>query len=262
MRFLLISTLLAWAVLVQAQDFEGGVYFGGIFYSGDLSPKVLPRYTRFIEPAGGIVFRYRDRGVLGLRGSLLYGNLKGDDSRSAYPERKLAFQTNLLEASVIAEWYLIPDNFLGDSPRITPYLFGGVAVFHFDPEAQFESGFVALQPLGTEGQGLEDYERPYSRTQFAIPVGAGLRLQLGKRGALSLEASARKIFTDYLDDVTGAVLNYNRIYEEKGELAARLSRPDITPDEAAYISNLYRRGGDRFDAYGSIGVSYTYRLSR
>ncbi|MCB9296101.1 MAG: hypothetical protein H6559_23715 [Lewinellaceae bacterium] len=262
MRLLLISVLLAGAVLVQAQDFEGGIYFGATMYSGDLSPKILPRYTRFAEPAGGIVLRYRDRGVLGLRGSLTYGNLRGDDARSAYPQRKLAFQTKLLEAAVVGEWYLIPDNFLGDSPLITPYLFMGVGVFHFNPEAQYESGYVELQPLGTEGQGLKNYERPYSRTQVAIPFGAGLRLLLGKRGFLSLEASARKIFTDYLDDVTGAVLDYNRIYEEKGEMAARLSRPDITPEEAAYISNLYRRGGDWFDAYGSIGVSYTYRLSR
>ena len=247
---------------MQAQDFEGGIYFGGIVYSGDLSPKILPRYTRFVEPAGGVVFRYRGRGVLGLRGSLTYGNLSGDDARSAYPDRKLSFQTNLLEAAVVGEWYLIPDNFLGDSPLITPYLFGGVAVFHFDPEAQYESGYLALQPIGTEGQGLKDFERPYSRTQVAIPVGAGLRLILSKRGSLSLELSARKLFTDYLDDVTGVTLDYNQIYEEKGELAARLSRPNISPEEAEYISNLYRRGGDWFDAYLSLGVSYTYRLSR
>lgn len=262
MRILLISTLLAWAALVQAQDFEGGIHFSGIFYSGDLSPKVLPRYTRFIEPAGGIVFRYRSRGVLGLRGSLTYGDLTGNDARSAYPQRNLSFRTNLIEGAVVGEWYLTPDNFLGDAPFITPYLFGGVAVFHFNPVAQYESGFVELQPVGTEGQGLADYERPYNLTQVAIPIGAGLRMILGKRSALSLEASVRKLFTDYLDDVTGAVVEYNRIYEEKGEMAARLSRPDLSPQEAAYISNVYRRGGDRFDAYGSLGLFYTYRLSR
>ena len=262
MRLLLISTLLAWAMLVQAQDFEGGIGFGGLVYGGDLSPKILSRYSRFVEPAGSVVFRYRNRGVLGIRGSIMYGNLTGDDARSAYPSRKLSFQTSLLEAALVGEWYLIPDNFLGDSPLITPYLFGGVAVFHFDPEAQYESGYLALQPIGTEGQGLKDFERPYSRTQVAIPVGAGLRLILSKRGSLSLELSARKLFTDYLDDVTGVTLDYNQIYEEKGELAARLSRPNISPEEAEYISNLYRRGGDWFDAYLSLGVSYTYRLSR
>ncbi|MCO6477181.1 MAG: hypothetical protein J5I94_11200 [Phaeodactylibacter sp.] len=262
MRILLISTLLAWATFMQAQSLEGGIYFGALVYSGDLSPKILPRYTRFAEPAGGIVFRYRNEGVLGIRGSLTYGNLRGDDTRSAYPGRQLAFQTNLLEAAVVGEWYLIPDNFPGESPRITPYFFGGVAVFHFDPEAQFEAGYVALQPLGTEGQGLADYERPYNRTQVAIPVGAGLRLLLGQRGALNMELSARKLFTDYLDDVSGAVVDFKEIYEEKGELTATLSRPDFTPDEVNYINNLYRRGGDRFDAYLSLGLSYTYRLSQ
>ena len=262
MKFLLISTLLACAVLVQAQDFEGGIYFGGLAYSGDLSPKVLPRYTRFVEPAGGIVFRYRDRGILGLRASLTYGNLSGDDARSAYPSRKLSFRTDLLEAAVVGEWYLIPDNYFGESPLITPYLFMGVAVFHFDPQVQFKSSNVALQPIGTEGQGLEGYEPPYSLTQVAIPFGAGLRLMLGKRGSLNLEFSARKIFTDHLDDVSGAMVDYNRIYEEKGAATAQISRPGISPEEAEYISNLYRRGGYRFDAYGSAGISYTYRLSR
>ncbi|MCB0616062.1 MAG: hypothetical protein H6573_21835 [Lewinellaceae bacterium] len=262
MRLLLISALLAWAMLVQAQDFEGGIGIGGLVYGGDLSPKILSRYTRFVEPAGSVVFRYRNRGVLGIRGSITYGNLTGDDARSAYPTRKLSFQTSLLEAAVVGEWYLIPDNFLGDSPKITPYLFGGVAVFHFDPEAQFESGYVALQPVGTEGQGLEYYERPYNRTQIAIPVGAGLRMIMSKRGALSLEISARKLFTDYLDDVTGAILDYDQIYDEKGELAARLSRPDLSPQEAEYITNLYRRGGDWYDGYVSFGLTYTYRVSR
>lgn len=247
---------------MQAQDFEGGIYLGAQVYSGDLSPKILPRYTRFVEPAGGVVFRYRNRGVLGIRGSFTYGNLRGDDTRSAYPTRELAFQTNLLEVAVVGEWYLVPDNLLGSTPFITPYFFGGLAVFHFDPEAQFESGYVALQPVGTEGQGLEHYERPYNRTQVAIPLGAGLRMVLGRRGALSMELSARKLFTDYLDDVSGAVLDYREIYEEKGELTARLSRPDFSPDEVDYINNLYRRGGDMYDAYLSLGLAYTYRLSR
>lgn len=254
--------LLAGVSMLNAQDFEAGISFSGAIYSGDLSPKVLPRYFRFIEPMGGLVMRYRNRGVLGLRASLNYGNLSGNDAKSAYPDRKLSFETNLLELSVVGEWFMIPDNFIGEAPTITPYLFLGVTAYHFDPETQFESGFVALQPVGTEGQGLDGYDRPYSRTQIAIPFGAGLRYNVTRRAALSLEVSARKLFTDYLDDVTGEYLNYVRIYEEKGELAARLSRPNVNPDNMGNASNIYRRGGDRFDGYGMISLSYTYRLSR
>jgi opacity protein-like surface antigen len=262
MRIFLTTLILACFSALSAQQFEAGISFAGVVYSGDLSPKVLPRYLNFVNPMGGLVMRYRNDGVLGVRASLNYGKLTGDDTRSAYPDRKLSFQTSLIEFALVGEWYLVPDYRIGDEGRLTPYVFGGIAGFHFDPEVVYESGIMALQPLGTEGQGMDGYPRPYSRTQVAIPIGFGLRFKASERGTLCLELSFRKLFTDYLDDVSGEYLNYLKIYEEKGELAASLSRPGYDPINPSNSTNIYRRGGERNDSYGSLALSYTYRLSR
>lgn len=253
--------VVALAVGANAQSFEAGIAFAGGIYSGDLSPKVLPRYFNFIEPMGGLVMRYRNNGVLGVRAGLTYGSLSGDDAESAYPDRKLSFETTMLEGSVVGEWHVIPDNIVGE-PVLNPYFFLGIAVFHFSPETRYNSGVIALHPVGTEGQGLNGYEKPYSLTQLAIPFGAGLRLKAGLRSYVSLEICARKTFTDYLDDVTGEYLDYLRILAEKGDLAAELSRPTADPNNPTAQPNIYRRGGDRFDGYGTISLSYTYKLSR
>jgi hypothetical protein len=95
MRIFLTTLILACFSALSAQQFEAGISFAGVVYSGDLSPKVLPRYLNFVNPMGGLVMRYRNDGVLGVRASLNYGKLTGDDARSAYPDRKLSFQTSL-----------------------------------------------------------------------------------------------------------------------------------------------------------------------
>ena len=259
MRNLLITLLICWAAIGQAQDLEAGLYFGGSFYSGDLSPKVLPRYTQFMEPAGGIIGRIRGDGVIAGRVSVIYTKLWGDDSKSYYKDRGLSFQTNLIEVSAMAEWHLIPDNYIGDRPKISPYFLGGITVFNYKPEVEYQGAFIDLRAVGTEGQGLPGYDEPYKATQIAIPYGFGVRFEMGKRSALNIDVTGRKTFTDYLDDVSGTFVDYQRLYEEKGELAAILSNPSQDTNQAGTV---YKRGGARFDAYAVFGCSYTYRLSR
>ena len=95
MRNLLITMLICWVSFGYSQDFEAGLYFGGSFYSGDLSPKAIPEYTNFIEPAGGLVARIRGRGVVAARISIMYTHLWGDDRKGAVPDRGLSFKTKL-----------------------------------------------------------------------------------------------------------------------------------------------------------------------
>ncbi len=56
------------------------------------------------------------------------------------------------------------------------YVFGGVALFHFDPYVMDSGEKVFLKPLSTEGQGLAEYpdRKAYSLTQFTLPFGAGV----------------------------------------------------------------------------------------
>ena len=262
MKNTLVILLVAVAcVYSYGQRVEAGIFTGMSVYSGDLSPKVISRYTQFMNPVGGVALRLRGRGVVGARLGFNYTHLEGDDARSAHPGRQLSFRTQLLEASALAEWYLIPDNFLGDEPAVTPYLFTGLTVFHFNPVTELDGYTIELQPVGTEGQGLEGYEPPYERTQLAIPYGIGLRIKLNRKSSLSVELSGRKLFTDYLDDVSDEIVDYSVIYEEKGQEAARISRPGVDPDEPQ-PAQYYRRGGSRLDSYAMLQLGYMYRLGR
>ena len=57
---------------------------------------------------------------------------------------------------------------------------------------------MALATLRTEGQA-----KAYSKTQFSIPFGGGIRYRINRNFDASLEVGWRKTFFDYLDDVGG-----------------------------------------------------------
>jgi hypothetical protein len=146
------------------------------------------------------------------------------------------------------------DNFL-----FVPYLFGGVGIFNYSPEGRFEDTFVELQPLGTEGQGLPGYEAPYQLTQFMIPLGLGAKMTLNNKITLGFEIGARKLFTDYFDDISGAEVNYRDILRGNGTLAAQLSNKSIDPNTEVDVS--YIRGGDAKDWYFISGLTLAFRLN-
>ena len=68
----------------------------------------------------------------------------------------------------------------------------------------YYSQWIDLQPLGTEGQGTTAYpdRKKYSRTQIAIPMGGGVKISLNDNLNIAFSFSARKTYTDYLDDVS------------------------------------------------------------
>jgi hypothetical protein len=117
---------------------------------------------------------------------------------------------------------------------------------------------VDLQPLGTEGQGLDGYDDKYNQLIAAIPLGLGLRFWLGDRISLLIEGSTRLLFTDYLDDVSDRPVVYEDILLGNGATAASLSNPGIIPgsDEA---TQPYRRGDARNDGLYFLNLTLTYR---
>lgn len=234
--------------------FSGGVSF----YSGDLSPAEFGLFLNEVHPAFGAFARFNLNKTLALRLGFNLAKVSGDDSDSANFNRGLAFRSNITEFSFLTEINLFHiGNY--ESRGMTPYLFVGAGVFHFNPEAPFDGDYVALQPLGTEGQGIPEYGDPYKLTQFAFPIGAGLKFQLNETIIINVELGARKLLTDYLDDVSDSVVNYFDILESNGLLAARLSNPSIVdPNEA---NTVYKRGGEYKDWYYISAFSLCFRLA-
>lgn len=214
---------------IKAQSLEIGLGFGLTTYDGELTPPTLVGRFFILEPGLTVFAKYNYNKYLSGRFSFVSTSIRGDDSKSNSPWRELrnlSFHTSIYELALIGEW-----NIFGFFPNkegnsFTPYLFGGLAFFHYDPTTNFNGEVVRLQPLGTEGQGLPQYpDRDYySLYQISLPVGAGLKWAITDRLTISGEIGWRKTFTDYLDDVSTTYVPYNTLLEGSSELAARLSR--------------------------------------
>lgn len=243
----------------QAQPIDIGLTIGSMAYNGDLAPSSPSEMVQQIRPAIGIFGRTSFSQKFSAKLMLNFGKVDGSDARSPYPERGLSFESNIVEANLTGELHLIRIRHT-ESSFTYPYIFGGVGMFHFNPKAKLEDGsLVELQPLGTEGQGLPGYAKRYNRTQLNIPFGVGIRFILSDRWSVSLEAGARYLLTDYLDDVSAVSVNHRELFEGNGPLAARLSNPNLPTDEP--VDQSYTRGSAKYnDWYYLTGILISYNF--
>lgn len=192
-------------------------------YQGDLTPEGISNFGR-TNVTGAIFLRILHSDFFNTRLNLQYGIVEAHDADGGPGRvaRNLSFRSNIWEAALIEEVNLIGYHPGGGKRFFSPYLMGGVAIFHFNPTTQYLGQRVELQPLGTEGQGIPGFSGQYSLFQVAIPIGGGVKLALGKDATLSIEVGGRKLFTDYLDDVSGPYADSRVLLEYNGPLAAAL----------------------------------------
>jgi hypothetical protein len=166
---------------VNAQKLEIGGGGGIALYKGDLSPALNPQFAR---PAASIFLRHTPKRAVTLKYSFMLGKIHADDSRADdlfAGRRNQFFNSRLTELSATAEYNFLDYRSEQSRKPWTPYLFGGIAVFKFDP--------------------VENYRPDYPLTQVALPFGIGIKYVLTGQWNLGLEFGARKTFTDYLDGV-------------------------------------------------------------
>jgi hypothetical protein len=243
---------------LRGQSYEIGVYGGLSLYEGDLAPNAWVLYLQTLNPAYGVFTRVNFGRWIGLRVGYNDLTISGDDAISGR-RRGLNFRTDIQELAFTAELNLFRWHIFGSDKIffVEPYGYGGAAIFQFEPMGFYDGRWVALQPLGTEGQGLRGYPDKYELTQWAIIGGGGVKLHFSPRWILGLEASGRKTFTDYLDDTSSRRTRYNDVLEGNGELAARINRPDFNP-ERHDPNARYQRGGPATDYYYTFGATLTY----
>ena len=227
MKRILLSIALLIPLWLQAQQdhHEIGITVGVANYYGDLQPNLFPNYG--YEPMAGIVYKYFMSPHVGLRFGATYTNLTAADSLSNIPadkERNLSFATHLFEVHGALELNLFPIEIL--KKKATPYIFGGIAAFYFNPYADDNNGDkVFLRPLSTEGEGLPMYpdRKVYSLVNVAFPFGGGFKFFIGKTIMLTTEIGFRYTNTDYLDDVSKSYVNLDTLQAYKGALARQMS---------------------------------------
>jgi hypothetical protein len=230
-------------------------------YQGDLQSK---RYTfQLAKPAFGIGFTRQLGAQLSLRAGLMFGQVQGDDKYQKDPSlrlRNLSFYSNIAEFHTGLQYMLMDIT----AKRYSPYVFAAVGVFKFDPFIYDNlDNRIYLRPLRTEGQGLAAYpnKKVYKTTQLNIPFGVGYKYMINENFDIGIELGARKLFTDYLDDVSTSYADYFTLKNSVGEEAVKLAFRTDELQSAPYPAGGTKRGSPRYkDWYYTTTLTVSYKF--
>jgi hypothetical protein len=223
------------------------VGIGGANFLGELggANQIGTHFVKDFEfsatrPSLALGIRMRPSSRFAVKGGLHYLMLTGADKLTKEPyreNRNLSFRSPVFELSVQAEFFLTKEqvghqynirNVKGmKSFDIQSYFFVGVGGFYFNPQAKYNGTWINLQPLGTEGQGLPGGAKKYSRFSVCIPYGLGAKYGVSKEWTIGIEIGIRKIFTDYLDDVSTVYYDNAALKAAHGEMGAYLADPSL-----------------------------------
>ena len=214
-----------------------------------------------------------------------------DDAYQRYA-RNLDVKSNIWEGNLLFE---INPRRLGNlegkgaKKRMQPYLLIGGGGFHFRPKGTYtprgtdgrvngQSRQVDLYDLNLEGNGIIindstaaslSFTKPkaYSLWQAEIPLGLGLRWDVGNQLSLGIEYMYRYTFTDYLDNVSGFYVDPRIFdYEHAGDPQRAQMSKDMY-DKSWQIDQNYSHGPTELrgnssvpDGYSTIVISFYYRI--
>lgn len=261
MRLLLVlGILLSTAcVRVDAQKgYEIGGWLGLAHYFGDLNSTYKVNRPGI---AGGLVGRYNFNTRISVKLSANYGRVSAFDSDSDNQfqlARNLSFRTDIIEGAGQIEFNFLPYTHGSRDDFFTPYLFGGFGFLYANPKAELNGEWVALQPLGTEGQPIGG---EYNKGQVSLVYGAGFKLDLSYAWSLNIELSARALFSDYLDDVSTVYPNSVELQALRGDIATMLSDRSLEVGTEAIGEQGRQRGTSTTnDAYAFLQVGIVYYI--
>lgn len=241
-----------------AQKVHVNTYFGISNYQGDFQKS---RFT-FSQArlGGGLGLSYEITDQFLIRLGYMAGKITADDKlNNRNRSRNLNFTSNISEGNLMGEYYF--RNLYQYS--ISPYIFGGVAVYHFDPYTKDSTGTkYYLKPLSTEGEGFVDGVNNYNLTQFAIPFGAGVKFALTDNVRIGFEIGMRKLFTDYIDDLSTNYVDENLLLLNRGAKAVELAfRGDELKNGSTYPPAGRQRGrATARDLYYFSVINLSFRL--
>jgi len=264
-KALLFITLVLFSFLSIAQQFKSnteiGLLLGASYYLGDLNTSHFNQSS----PTLGLVIRRNIDKRFVYKAELIYLNLKADERESEDSiafDRGLHFRSQVFELSGQLEFNFLPYHPGNPLYTWTPFIYTGVSLFHFNPQAENRNGeWINLQELGTEGQETTTFpdRKKYSLIQFAIPIGGGVKVAINESFSFILEYGARKTFTDYLDDVSTTFVGNGNQYPIEminQEYSVEMSDPNGT-----HFKDDQRGNPDKNDWYSFLGVTLSFKLN-
>jgi len=284
---------------VEPPGWSVGMNIGLLDLWGDVGTKSImdhytnPKYWGKPHFMGGIFVRYTAHPALAMRLGVNYGTLYATDEWNqakaekatsieddAYQRyiRNLSVRANTWEGSLLFEINPLRFNVdaRGARRRFQPVLLAGIGYMHFKPTAKWidregnDRGYVDLHDLRIEGNGLPkelfpDAPEEYDLWQLAVPLGVGVKWDIGRQLALGVEYLYRMTFTDYLDNVSGKYVDpsiYGAYLEpEKAFLAAEMQDRSWLVDKMITQQPGTDRGNPAVkDGYSTLGVTLIFKI--
>jgi hypothetical protein len=245
---------------------EFGLLAGISNYQGDLaSYSTTNGFSAKIGPVFGAHLGVEKSDAFAIKADLLYTRLAGDDALNDKEEtrqRNLHFFAPVIQLAFGVDWHVLGFSTQG-AKDFSPYASIGASLFHFTPKTKYEGKTVALRPLGTEGQFLDDYpeQKPYSPVQPSLQFGGGLKFFTSTELIIALEATMSLTFTDYLDDVSTIYISYPELLAKAGPLTAALANRTgeyLGTEPVVVPTGTMRANSSSKDFFGTI----TVRVSR
>ena len=253
----LILAFCCFPVMTFGQNFHFSGRLGVAAYQGDLKAKAISLSQS--KPMFSIGARYDLSEHIAARSYFTFTSLRADDKKgtATMQQRNLNFKTKILDWELTAQY-----NFFNLNDRWwTPYVFGGVGIFHFNPYTKDSSGHKTfLKPLSTEGEGFMAGVKNYKLTQFSIPIGFGADYSLNEDMRVGIEFGYRKTFTDYLDDVSTVYVDQASLLNARGQTAVDLAwRGDEKGGSPYPAAGVDRGNSKRKDGYYYVALTFTVR---
>jgi len=262
---LLLIVTFTFSFSTKAQQFkpntEIGILLGTSYYLGDLNT------THFNQPlpAAGLIIRKNIDKRFAYKAEVMYLNIKSDERNSEdtiAKNRGLHFRSPIYELSGQVEFNFLPYDPGNPLYTWTPYVYSGISIFHFNPQAEDSIGsWVDLQELGTEGQGTttlfnEETETrdKYSLIQYSIAMGGGFKIAVNPSFNIILEYGVRKTFTDYLDDVSTT-------YPGGGLRDMTSEAIYMSDPQGTHILDEGRGDPEKKDWYSFAGITLSFKLN-
>lgn len=187
--------------------YEFGVNLGMMVYAGDLTPRQLGAFETQKFTVGFHASKIINP-VLLVKGSLVFGKLKGDDAVYSSPafrqQRNFAFTSPVTELTGQVVWNLAGSNY--NEKGFTPYLFAGagIAFLHIIRDwSRFNDQYFHDAPEIRAGL-TADSAHDLPRIIPVIPVGAGIKYFFHPNWGVNAETSYRFTRSDYVDGFSQA----------------------------------------------------------
>ncbi len=240
-------------LFAMSQNFHFAGRLGLAGYQGDLKAKGITLSQTKLMGSLGAEYDLSEHVVA--RSFISLATLHADDKKGTpvMQQRNLNFTSGIIDWELSAQYSLFSLN----EHWWTPYAFAGVGIYHFNPYTKDSAGKKTyLPPLSTEGEGFIPGVKNYHLTQFSIPFGIGADYALNEDMRLGLEFGYRKLFTDYVDDVSKNYVDKTALLNARGTEAAALAYRGTGTYPAA---GVMRGNNHKQDGYYFFALTFTVR---